>query len=101
MASKFDIFLEKLGRAEALSYEEEYSLLEAVASGDMIARNRIAESRLRQVASLVWEAGEFSEHILAGNAGVLKAIDAFTKNPGKWRDFDECAESFIRKEITE
>ena len=101
MTRKFDIFLEKLGRAEALSYEEEYSLLEAVASGDMLARTRIADSRLKQVASLVWEAGEFSEYILAGNAGVLKAIDAFAKNPTKWRDFDECAESFIRKEITE
>ena len=56
MAKKFDIFLEKLGRTESLSYEEEYSLLEAVAGGDMIARTRIAESRLKQIAGLIWEA---------------------------------------------
>ncbi|MDD2745507.1 MAG: hypothetical protein PHU93_03125 [Candidatus Gracilibacteria bacterium] len=97
--TKFDHFLTKLGRSEPLSYEEEYALLEAVAGGDMIARQRIAESRLKQVASIVWEAGAISDHILTANAGLLRAIDMFVKNPTKWKDFDTCAEEFIKKEI--
>lgn len=101
MTTKFDQFLEKLARSEPLSYEEEYTLLESVAGGDMLARSRIAEGRLKQVASLVWAAGELGDHILAGNAGILKAIDAFAKNPSKWKSFDECAEEYIKKEISE
>jgi DNA-directed RNA polymerase specialized sigma subunit len=97
--SQFEQFLNKLGRSEPLSYEEEYALLEAVAGGDMIARQRIAESRLRQVATLVWQAGAVSDQILAANAGLLRAIDAYVKNPRKWRDFDACAEEYIKKEI--
>jgi DNA-directed RNA polymerase sigma subunit (sigma70/sigma32) len=97
--SQFEQFLAKLGRSEPLSYEEEYALLEAVASGDMLARQRIAESRLRQVASIVWQAGAVSDQILAANAGLLRAIDMYVKHPSKWRDFDACAEEFIKKEI--
>lgn len=97
--TQFEQFLNKLNRSEPLSYEEEYALLEAVASGDMIARQRIAESRLKQVASIVWDAGAISDHILAANAGLLRAIDQFVKNPTKWKDFDACAAECIRKEI--
>ena len=99
--SKFDQFLTKLNKSEPLSYEEEYALLEAVSAGDILARQRIAESRLKQVATLVWEAGSLSDHIFSANAGLLKAIDMFVKNPTKWRDFDACAEEFIKKEIEE
>lgn len=97
--TQFEQFLSKLNRSEPLSYEEEYALLEAVASGDMIARQRIAESRLKQVASIVWDAGAISDHILAANAGLLRAIDQFVKNPTKWKDFDTCAAECIKKEI--
>ena len=103
MSSNFDLILKKLENplAEPLSYEEEYALLEAVAGGDMLARQRIAESRLKQVISMVWDAGEISDHVLAGNAGLIKAIDAFAKNPGNWKSFDECVEKFIKQEIIE
>lgn len=97
--SNFDVFLTKLAKSEPLSYEEEYSLLESVSSGDMIARQRIAEARLKQVAAMVWDAGALSDHILAANAGVLKAIDMFIKNPGKWKTFDDCVEEYIQREI--
>jgi hypothetical protein len=99
--SNFDQFLAKLAKSEPLSYEEEYALLEAVAGGDMLARQRIAESRLKQVASLVWDAGAISDHILAANAGLLKAIDQFVKQPSKWKDFDACAAEYIKREIEE
>ena len=97
--SQLEQFLTKLSRSEPLSYEEEYALLEAVAGGDKLARQRIAESRLKQVASIVWEAESISDQILAANAGLLQAIDMYVKNPRKWRDFDACAEEFIKKEI--
>lgn len=97
--TQFDQFLSKLAKSEPLSYEEEYALLEAVAGGDMLARQRIAESRLKQVAGIVWDAAYVSDHILAGNAGLLKAIDLYVKNPTKWKDFDACAEECIKKEL--
>ncbi len=99
----FDLILKKLSNplAGPLSYEEEYTLLESVGRGDMLARQRIAESRLKQVISMVWDAGEISDHVLAGNAGLLKAIDAFSKNPGNWKSFDDCVEEHIKKEIIE
>jgi DNA-directed RNA polymerase sigma subunit (sigma70/sigma32) len=99
--SNLDLFLAKLAKSEPLSYEEEYAMLEAVSNGDMIARQRIAEGRLKHVTSIVWDAGQLSDHILAANAGLLRAIDAFVKNPNKWKSFDECVEEYVNKEITE
>ena len=99
--TQFETYLAKLAKIEPLSYEEEYALLESVAAGDAIARQRIAESRLKQVISIVWDAAELGDHILSANAGLLRAIDAYVKKPGGWKSFDDCAEEFIKKEITE
>lgn len=99
--SNFDTYLHKITKVEPLSYEDEYALLEQAASGDPIARQRIAESRLKHVISLVWDIAALGDHILAANAGVLKGIDVFVKNPTKWKSLDDCIEAHIKKEIIE
>ena len=99
--SNFDTYLRKILKTEPLSYEEEYALLEDAAKGNALAKQRIAESRLKQVISLVWDIAAVGDHVLAANAGVLKAIDVFVKNPTKWKSLDECIEEHIQKEIIE
>ena len=99
--SNFDTYLHKISKIEPLTYEDEYALLEQAANGDPIAKQRIAESRLKSVISFVWDMAEVGDHVLAANAGVLKGIDVYVKNPGKWKSLDECIEAYIKKEIIE
>lgn len=99
--SNFENYLQKLSKLEPLSYEEEFLLLEQAANGDPIAKQRIAESRLKEVISLVWDAAGIGDHVLAANVGVLKAVDLFVKNPTKWKSLDDCIREQVKKEILE
>ncbi len=99
--SNFDNYLQKLAKIEPLSYEEECLLLEKAAEWDALSKWRIAESRLKEVITIIWDQAHIWDHILSANVGVLRAIDLFIKNPTRWKSLDECIEEEVRKEILE
>ena len=80
------MYLKEIGRISLLSPEEELELSERVATGDEMAKNKLAESNLRLVVSIakryVGRGLLFLDLIQEGNIGLMKAVDKFDSDKG-------------------
>ena len=96
------MYLKEIGRISLLSPEEELTLSEQVASGDEIAKRKLAESNLRLVVSIakryVGRGLLFLDLIQEGNIGLMKAVDKFDSDKGY--KFSTYATWWIRQAIT-
>lgn len=96
------MYLKEIGRISLLSPEEELELSEKVASGDEMAKNKLAESNLRLVVSIakryVGRGLLFLDLIQEGNIGLMKAVDKFDSDKGY--KFSTYATWWIRQAIT-
>ncbi|MCM1053660.1 MAG: RNA polymerase sigma factor RpoD [Ruminococcus sp.] len=96
------MYLKEIGRISLLSPEEELELSEKVASGDEVAKNKLAESNLRLVVSIakryVGRGLLFLDLIQEGNIGLMKAVDKFDSDKGY--KFSTYATWWIRQAIT-
>ena len=93
------MYLKEIGRISLLSPEEELELSERVATGDEMAKNKLAESNLRLVVSIakryVGRGLLFLDLIQEGN---MKAVDKFDSDKGY--KFSTYATWWIRQAIT-
>jgi len=96
------MYLKEIGKIPLLSGEEELKLSMAVAEGDNLAKNRLAESNLRLVVSIakryVGRGLLFLDLIQEGNIGLMKAVDKFDYDKGY--KFSTYATWWIRQAIT-
>ncbi len=96
------MYLKEIGRISLLSPEEELELSERVATGDEMAKNKLAESNLRLVVSIakryVGRGLLFLDLIQDGNIGLMKAVDKFDSDKGY--KFSTYATWWIRQAIT-
>ena len=96
------MYLKEIGRISLLSPEEELELSERVATGDEMAKNKLAESNLRLVVSIakryVGRGLLFLDLIQEGNIGLMKAVDKFDSDKGY--KFSTYATWWIRQAIT-
>ena len=96
------MYLKEIGRISLLSPEEELELSERVATGDEMAKNKLAESNLRLVVSIakryVGRGLLFLDLIQEGNIGLMKAVDKFDSDKGY--KFSTYATWCIRQAIT-
>jgi len=75
------IYLNEIGKAPLLSYEEEIMLAKKVALGDEEARKKFIESNLRLVVTVAKKytdmGMDFLDVIQEGNIGLAKAVDKY------------------------
>jgi len=96
------MYLKEIGRISLLSAEEESDLSIRVANGDVLAKNKLAESNLRLVVSIakryVGRGLLFLDLIQEGNIGLMKAVEKFDYDKGF--KFSTYATWWIRQAIT-
>ena len=96
------MYLKEIGVVPLLSNEEEKELAIAVESGDLEAKQRLAEANLRLVVSIakryVGRGMQFLDLIQEGNMGLMKAVDKFDYSKGF--KFSTYATWWIRQAIT-
>ena len=80
------MYLKEIGVVPLLTSEEEKELAVAVATGDLQAKQRLAEANLRLVVSIakryVGRGMQFLDLIQEGNMGLMKAVDKFDYSKG-------------------
>ncbi|MDD3765662.1 MAG: RNA polymerase sigma factor RpoD [Eubacteriales bacterium] len=96
------MYLKEIGKVPLLTPEEETDLAEAMAKGDVQARQRLAEANLRLVVSIakryVGRGMLFLDLIQEGNLGLIKAVEKFDYQKGY--KFSTYATWWIRQAIT-
>lgn len=96
------IYLKEIGRVPLLTPEEEIQLAERMATGDVKAKQRLAEANLRLVVSIakryVGRGMQFLDLIQEGNLGLIKAVEKFDHTKGF--KFSTYATWWIRQAIT-
>ena len=96
------MYLKEIGVVPLLTSEEEKELAVAVATGDLQAKQRLAEANLRLVVSIakryVGRGMQFLDLIQEGNMGLMKAVDKFDYSKGF--KFSTYATWWIRQAIT-
>ncbi|MCM1525036.1 MAG: RNA polymerase sigma factor RpoD [Ruminococcus sp.] len=96
------IYLKEIGRVPLLTPEEEIQLAERMATGDVRAKQRLAEANLRLVVSIakryVGRGMQFLDLIQEGNLGLIKAVEKFDHTKGF--KFSTYATWWIRQAIT-
>ena len=96
------MYLKEIGVVPLLSNEEEKELAIAVETGDLEAKQRLAEANLRLVVSIakryVGRGMQFLDLIQEGNMGLMKAVDKFDYSKGF--KFSTYATWWIRQAIT-
>ncbi|HER7414172.1 TPA: RNA polymerase sigma factor RpoD [Streptococcus pyogenes] len=96
------MYLKEIGVVPLLTSEEEKELAVAVAKGDLMAKQRLAEANLRLVVSIakryVGRGMQFLDLIQEGNMGLMKAVDKFDYSKGF--KFSTYATWWIRQAIT-
>lgn len=96
------MYLREIGKVPLLSAEEELTLAEKMAAGDVKAKQKLVEANLRLVVSIakryVNRGMFFLDLIQEGNLGLLKAVDKF--DYGKGYKFSTYATWWIRQAIT-
>ncbi|HEN5798102.1 TPA: RNA polymerase sigma factor RpoD [Streptococcus agalactiae] len=96
------MYLKEIGVVPLLTNEEEKELAVAVAEGDLMAKQRLAEANLRLVVSIakryVGRGMQFLDLIQEGNMGLMKAVDKFDYSKGF--KFSTYATWWIRQAIT-
>ncbi len=96
------MYLKEIGVVPLLTNEEEKELAVAVAEGDLMAKQRLAEANLSLVVSIakryVGRGMQFLDLIQEGNMGLMKAVDKFDYSKGF--KFSTYATWWIRQAIT-
>jgi RNA polymerase primary sigma factor len=80
------IYLKEIGRVCLLSRENELEVSEAMAEGDMVARESLITANLRLVVSIAKKYTgrgiQFLDLIQEGNLGLMRAVDKFDHTKG-------------------
>ncbi|MCL1803554.1 MAG: RNA polymerase sigma factor RpoD [Eubacteriaceae bacterium] len=96
------MYLKEIGKVDLLTAEEEVSLAQRIAEGDMEARRILTNANLRLVVSIakryVGRGMAFLDLIQEGNLGLLKAVEKFDCTKGF--KFSTYATWWIRQAIT-
>jgi RNA polymerase sigma factor, sigma-70 family len=96
------MYLKEIGRVNLLDSETEKELAVLAKSGDIIAKQKLAEANLRLVVSIakryVGRGMQFLDLIQEGNMGLMKAVEKF--EPEKGFKFSTYATWWIRQAIT-
>lgn len=98
----FKLYLKEIGRYDLLTSEEEVALAKRIQEGDVLARNKLAESNLRLVISYakkyVGRGLSLHDLVQEGNLGLMKAVEKFDYTKG-YR-FSTYATWWIKQAIT-
>ena len=96
------MYLKEIGRVNLLDSETEKELAVLAKSGDIVAKQKLAEANLRLVVSIakryVGRGMQFLDLIQEGNMGLMKAVEKF--EPEKGFKFSTYATWWIRQAIT-
>ena len=96
------MYLKEIGQIKLLNLEEELELADRIGSGDLEAKNVLAEANLRLVVSIakryVGRGMLFLDLIQEGNIGLMKAVEKFDVSKGY--KFSTYATWWIRQAIT-
>lgn len=96
------MYLREIGRVPLLTAEEEVSLARRIASGDRVAKKKLAEANLRLVVSIakkyIGRGLSLLDLIQEGNTGLLRAVEKFDYKRGY--KFSTYATWWIRQAIT-
>ncbi|WP_225743975.1 RNA polymerase sigma factor RpoD [Marinilactibacillus sp. Marseille-P9653] len=96
------MYLKEIGRVDLLSAKEEIALAKRIETGDIIAKQELAEANLRLVVSIakryVGRGMSFLDLIQEGNMGLMKAVEKFDYEKGF--KFSTYATWWIRQAIT-
>ena len=99
--SKLNLYLDKIGCEQLLTYDEERQLSERILQGDGRALNRLVEANLRLVVSVARQyQGKgltIDDLISEGNIGLMKAAGKYDATRGL--RFAAYANNFIRQQI--
>lgn len=98
----FKLYLKEIGRYDLLTSEGEVALAKQIQEGDVLARNKLAESNLRLVISYakkyVGRGLSLHDLVQEGNLGLMKAVEKFDYTKG-YR-FSTYATWWIKQAIT-
>ena len=96
------MYLSEIGRVELLTADEEIKLANAIAKGDPVAKQKLAEANLRLVVSIakkyIGRGLSFLDLIQEGNIGLFRAVEKF--DPTRGFKFSTYATWWIRQAIT-
>ncbi|MBN2306745.1 RNA polymerase sigma factor RpoD [Candidatus Peregrinibacteria bacterium] len=96
------MYLSEIGRVELLTADEEIKLAKAIAKGDPVAKQKLAEANLRLVVSIakkyIGRGLSFLDLIQEGNIGLFRAVEKF--DPKRGFKFSTYATWWIRQAIT-
>ncbi|HDL90253.1 MAG TPA: sigma-70 family RNA polymerase sigma factor, partial [Thermodesulforhabdus norvegica] len=96
------MYLSEIGRVDLLSADEEIKLAKAIAKGDPVAKQKLAEANLRLVVSIakkyIGRGLSFLDLIQEGNIGLFRAVEKF--DPMRGFKFSTYATWWIRQAIT-
>jgi RNA polymerase primary sigma factor len=96
------MYLREIGRVPLLTADEEVSLAKRIASGDRVAKKKLAEANLRLVVSIakkyIGRGLSLLDLIQEGNTGLLRAVEKFDYKRGY--KFSTYATWWIRQAIT-
>ncbi|MDH5596897.1 MAG: RNA polymerase sigma factor RpoD, partial [Candidatus Peregrinibacteria bacterium] len=96
------MYLSEIGRVELLTADEEIKLAKAIAKGDPVAKQKLAEANLRLVVSIakkyIGRGLSFLDLIQEGNIGLFRAVEKF--DPTRGFKFSTYATWWIRQAIT-
>lgn len=81
------LYIRQISKIPLLSFEEEQALAARIAKGDEAARQKMIESNLRLVVSIVKKYNScttvpFLDLVQEGNLGLMKAVDKFDASKG-------------------
>jgi len=96
------MYLSEIGRVDLLTGEEEIKLAKAIAKGDSVSKQKLAEANLRLVVSIakkyIGRGLSFLDLIQEGNIGLFRAVEKF--DPKRGFKFSTYATWWIRQAIT-
>ena len=96
------MYLSEIGRVDLLTGDEEIKLAKAIAKGDPVAKQKLAEANLRLVVSIakkyIGRGLSFLDLIQEGNIGLFRAVEKF--DPTRGFKFSTYATWWIRQAIT-
>ncbi len=96
------MYLSEIGRVDLLTADEEIKLANAIAKGDPVAKQKLAEANLRLVVSIakkyIGRGLSFLDLIQEGNIGLFRAVEKF--DPTRGFKFSTYATWWIRQAIT-
>lgn len=100
--SSTDLYFDRIGRGKLLTHEQEITLAKRVETGEMEAKQILAERNLKLVVSVAKKYSNsgipLPDLIQEGNIGLMRAVEHFDYRQG-FR-FSTCAVAWIRQAVT-